>query len=151
MTSDTPADDPAGTTAGREGASGPTPPPTSWPQPQPQWGGAPQQQWGQPQQQWGPPPGQQWGPPPGQQWGRAPETSGLAIGALACGIGVFILYITWVPALILGYMARRRIDESNGQLVGREMATVGIVLGYIGLGFTVIIIAIILAVVAASG
>lgn len=61
-----------------------------------------------------------------------------------------MVFVTWIPALILGYMARRRIDESNGALTGREMAVVGIVLGYIGLGFTVILLGIVAAVLVAA-
>jgi predicted acyltransferase len=62
----------------------------------------------------------------------------MAIAALVCGIANFACYISWIPALILGYMARREIDQSGGTQTGREMAIAGIVLGYIGLGLTVL-------------
>lgn len=39
---------------------------------------------------------------------------------------------TGVPAIVLGVIARGEIDRSNGQLVGRERATLAIVFGAIG-------------------
>ena len=66
------------------------------------------------------------------------QTNGLAIASLVCGILVFFCFISWIPALILGYMARNQINASGGSQSGRELATIGIVLGYIGLALTVL-------------
>jgi hypothetical protein len=67
--------------------------------------------------------------------GRAtpPRQSGLAIASLVLGI-VWIYWIGSILALVFGYMARREIDQHQGLISGRGMATAGIVLGWIGIG-----------------
>ena len=45
-----------------------------------------------------------------------------------------------IPALILGYKARDEIDRTGGVQEGRGMAVAGIVLGWIGVGITVVAI-----------
>jgi len=42
--------------------------------------------------------------------------------------------------LVFGYMAKSRIDRSEGRETGRGMAIAGIVLGWIGIGTLVIVI-----------
>lgn len=68
-------------------------------------------------------------------------TSGLAIGALICGIAeIFTLGFAAVPAVILGHMARQHIKQTGER--GEGMAIAGLVLGYLGIGiWTLIIIA----------
>ena len=68
-------------------------------------------------------------------------TSGLAIGALICGIAeIFTLGFAAVPAVILGHMARQQIRRTGER--GEGMAIAGLVLGYLGIGiWTLIIIA----------
>lgn len=108
-------------------AGRPTPssPPT-WPQsPQP-WAG------------YGPPPGAIYGtggPYPEYQpyspYPSAPaQTNGLAIASLVAGL-LWCWGVTGVVALVLGYVAKRQIDESGGQQSGRGLAIAGIVLGWI--------------------
>ena len=68
-------------------------------------------------------------------------TSGLAIGALICGIAeIFTLGFAAVPAVILGHLARQQIKQTGER--GEGMAIAGLVLGYLGIGiWTLIIIA----------
>jgi hypothetical protein len=68
-------------------------------------------------------------------------TSGLAIGALVCGIlEIFTLGFAAIPAVILGHLARTQIKRTGER--GDGMAIAGLVLGYLGIGiWTLIIIA----------
>lgn len=57
----------------------------------------------------------------------AKSTNGLAVASLVLGLtGVSIV------ALVLGYVARKQIRQSNGSQEGSGFATAGIVLGWIG-------------------
>jgi hypothetical protein len=73
--------------------------------------------------------------------GVANPTSGLAIGALICGIAeIFTLGFAAVPAVILGHLARNQIKRTGER--GEGMAITALVLGYLGIGiWTLIIIA----------
>jgi hypothetical protein len=86
-----------------------------------------------------PPPGQQYdGPqqpyPPYQQpyppYPPAPPTNGLAIASLVCGVGVFVIGLTFIPAIICGHIARRQIRQTGEQ--GGGLALAGLILGYVG-------------------
>ncbi|HEX9775383.1 MAG TPA: DUF4190 domain-containing protein [Actinomycetota bacterium] len=76
--------------------------------------------------------------PPGY---AAPRTESSATTAMILGILSVVLcgIVTGVPAIIIGNNAKRKIamDRSLG---GEGMATAGIVLGWISVGFTVIAI-----------
>lgn len=62
----------------------------------------------------------------------APPTSGLAVGALVCGIAeLFTLGLAAVPAVILGHLARAQIKQTGER--GDGMAIAGLVLGYMGI------------------
>lgn len=66
-----------------------------------------------------------------------PQTNILAIVSLTLGI----LWLAWLGSLgavIVGHMARRQIASSNGGQTGDGLATAGLVLGYLGLGFLLI-------------
>jgi len=77
-------------------------------------------------------------PPEGVPYQR--PNSSMAIVSLVAGI----LGITFFPllgsivALITGYAARKEIQESAGALGGDGMATAGLVMGWIGIGLSVI-------------
>ena len=74
-------------------------------------------------------------PPPGVM--MPPRTNGFAVASLACGIGqFFFLTFASVPAVIFGHMARRRIRQTGEQ--GDGMALAGLILGWIGIGLTVL-------------
>lgn len=68
------------------------------------------------------------------------QTSTLAIVSLVSGIVSWFLLplIGAVIAVITGHMARREIRESMGAMTGDGMALVGLILGYLQLGLTVI-------------
>jgi hypothetical protein len=72
-------------------------------------------------------------PPPqynGLPHAQKQSTSGLAIASLVLGV-IPAAGIGGILALVFGYKARKQIDESNGGLNGRGMATAGIVLGWV--------------------
>ncbi len=115
---------------------------SSWPPPQQeqQQQGGWQSSWEQPQQnQWqqqGDP--NQWQQQQTPQWSGyqpSPPTPGNAIASLILGIVSIVLcpIITAVVGLVLGYNAKREIDNSGGRLGGRGVAVGGIVTSWIGL------------------
>jgi len=81
-------------------------------------------------------------PPPYAPSGypAGPATNGLAIAALILGI------VGWLPcgigsvvAVILGFIARGQIRESQGRQGGDGLALAGIILGFLAIGFWVLI------------
>ena len=117
---------------GQPGWQQPESQPPQWQQSQPQ-----QPQWGQPQQQ--------------QPW-QPQTTPGSATAALILGIcALLVCPIICAPlALVYGNKARNEIDASGGRLGGRGMATAGIVLGWIGVAYAVLVIIYIIAVAAGT-
>lgn len=92
--------------------------------------------------QWYPPPApssQPWGavPPPGYGYATASRTNGLAIASLVLGI-LWLGGVGSILALVFGYIAKSQIDASGGTEGGRSLAVAGIVLGYVGLGLTLV-------------
>jgi hypothetical protein len=77
-------------------------------------------------------------PPYGQPYGYgypyAPpqRTNGMAIASMVLGI-LWLYWIGSILALVFGYIAKNQIRE-RGE-AGGGMATAGIVLGWIGVGF----------------
>jgi uncharacterized protein DUF4190/uncharacterized protein DUF1707 len=92
-------------------------------------------------------PPQVYQPVPG---GGPGSTNGLAIGSLICGIGQFFGFwlLGTIPAIVLGHLARRQIRQTREQ--GDGMALAGLVLGYIGVGLTVILLIILLIILVAA-
>jgi uncharacterized membrane protein len=86
--------------------------------------------------------------PPGQLV-RFPDTNGLAVASLLFGI-FWLGGIGSLAALVLGYRARREIRNSAGGQRGWSLATIGIVLGWIGIAALVIVAAAAIALLAAS-
>jgi hypothetical protein len=72
-----------------------------------------------------------------------PRTNGLAVASLVLGILSLCYGITSPLALIFGYRGKRQIDQSGGTQGGRGMAIAGIVLGWIGAVFLVLLIVLI--------
>ena len=70
----------------------------------------------------------------------SPPNSNLAIISLIAGILGLTLFplIGSVVALIIGYMAKKEIQESMGSLGGDGMVKAGIILGWIGIALGVI-------------
>lgn len=62
----------------------------------------------------------------------APPTNGKATASMVLGLCIFVAgFLTGVPAVILGHMALKEINFSNGTQGGRGQAITGLVLGYI--------------------
>ncbi|HYI44090.1 MAG TPA: DUF4190 domain-containing protein [Actinomycetota bacterium] len=77
-------------------------------------------------------------PPGGVQFGA---TNGFAIASLVLGI-VGLTGFPLIPsvlALIFGYKGKRQIDRSGGAEQGRGLAVAGIVLGWIGTVFLILL------------
>ena len=103
-----------------------------------------------------PPPAASWQQAPPVQWtgtGTGQQSSGKATAALVLGILGLVLcpFICSILALIFGYQGRREIDASGGRMSGRGNATAGIVLGWIGVAFLVLLIGLIILGVAVGG
>jgi hypothetical protein len=91
--------------------------------------------YGQPMHQ--PPPGAYpapYGQPYGYGYPYVPpqRTTGMAIASMVLGI-LWLYWVGSILALVFGYIARNQIRE-RGE-AGGGMATAGIVLGWIGVGF----------------
>jgi len=67
-----------------------------------------------------------------------PETSGMAVGSLICGI-LFAFLPAAITAVVLGHISRAEIRRSAGRLKGDGMALAGLILGYVGISFIPII------------
>ncbi len=80
------------------------------------------------------PPGRQWRPPRQHLRPQGP-TNGLAVASLVLG-ALWLWWVGSILALVLGYVAKRQIDQRGES--GRGMALAGIILGWIGLAFLVL-------------
>jgi uncharacterized membrane protein len=71
-----------------------------------------------------------------------PPTSGMATASMAVGIASFFVFplIGHILAIIFGYIARNEIRNSGGRVGGSNYATAGIILGFVGIGLSVLII-----------
>lgn len=66
----------------------------------------------------------------------SPAVVALVLGLLAFFLGPF----TGIAAIVVGALARRDIDRSNGALEGRSLAAGGIVAGIFGMGFVLVVV-----------
>jgi Domain of unknown function (DUF4190) len=105
-----------------------------------------------------PPPGQQYyGPQPPypayQQsyspYPPAPPTNGLAIAALVCGVGGFVIGLSFIPAIICGHLARAQIRRTGEQ--GAGLALAGLILGYVGSALFIALIGLFIVIAAKIG
>ena len=160
----TPPPSPAGPPPASPPPASPPPAGQSWPQPPPQ-PPAPQE-YGQPgygRQQGYPPPyggqpgyGQQppYGAPPGYGYGYppGPQNDSSATAALVIAVvGFFICPpVGAIIALVLANSAQKRIEASNGQLGGLEMARAARIIAIIELVLTAVLILVGLLVAFAS-
>jgi hypothetical protein len=81
-----------------------------------------------------------------------PKNNALAIASLVCGVAQLMLWpLATIPAVMLGHVARRQIRRTGEQ--GAGMALAGLILGWIGVGFTalLVLVAILLTVAVSSG
>jgi len=76
-------------------------------------------------------------------------TNGLAIASLACGVAQFAFGpLATIPAIVLGHMARSQIRRTGEQ--GAGLALAGLVLGWGAVILAVVLIAVGLAIAAAT-
>jgi hypothetical protein len=81
----------------------------------------------------------------------APETSKLAIWALACGcLSLLCNLLTAIPAIILGHMSLAE-TKRNPAIQGRGMAMAGMILGYVITTLTVAYFILVFVVLASMG
>lgn len=80
-----------------------------------------------------------------------PQTNGLAVASLACGLGQFLLGpLPTIPAIVLGHVARRQIRRTGEG--GAGLALVGLMLGYAAVILGVLaIVAVVIAVAHLGG
>lgn len=85
-------------------------------------------------------------PPMGAGGPEGPDKSGNVFGIIALIAGIVSIVVCciyagfWggIPAIILGVIGRKKAD--NGQATNRSMATVGLILGIVGLVLTIALI-----------
>ena len=76
-------------------------------------------------------------PPPGQPPSAAPNNQ-LAVGSIiASAIGLFC-GIGSIIGIVLGVVAKNQIKASNGTQGGDNLATIGIVLGAVGIALSLL-------------
>lgn len=70
---------------------------------------------------------------------ETPNSSTAMISLIAGILGLtFLPLIGSIVALITGSMAKREIFESGGTLGGEGLAQIGVILGWVGIGLTVL-------------
>ena len=76
------------------------------------------------------------------------KTAGLAIASLVLGIlGVTCIGpLGAIPAVICGHLANGKIKRATGTLQGEGLALAGLILGYIGIAFAVLLLPLYLAI-----
>lgn len=83
-------------------------------------------------------------PMPGHPYGPYPPppalrpTNGMAVASMILGI-LWLYWLGSILALIFGYIAKKQIKERHES--GGGMATAGIVLGWVGVGLLVVVLA----------
>ncbi|MBX3189929.1 MAG: DUF4190 domain-containing protein [Labilithrix sp.] len=86
-------------------------------------------------------------PPPMSRHPGKVGTDGRAVAALVLGLSSITClgFFGGIPAIVLGAMARREIDRSQGALTGSGMAAGGIVSGLFGTGVSLVVLLAVLA------
>ena len=75
--------------------------------------------------------------------GSSTRNDGFAVASLVLGIVGLFIGLCSILALVFGYKARRRINTNPGLKQGRGRALAGIVLGWIGIAWMVVLCAVI--------
>ncbi|MHB8456331.1 MAG: DUF4190 domain-containing protein, partial [Acidimicrobiales bacterium] len=118
------------------------PPPGGWGTPPPASGppvGAPAAPGGWPSQQpYAAPP--QYG---GYGGPVAPKNNPLAVGSLIaslCGLIPFVGFLAAIAGIVMGFIARKQIRESNGMQGGAGLALAGIIIGFVLIGLAILLV-----------
>jgi hypothetical protein len=79
-----------------------------------------------------------------------PSVSGLAIVSMVMGIASFFTAgLTAIPAVIMGHIALREIKKEPARFSGHGIALTGVITGYLGIAFAILlIIAVLIGIVA---
>lgn len=72
------------------------------------------------------------------------RTNGTAVASLICGLLVLFYGLTAIPAVVLGHKARAQIKRTGDE--GDGLAVTGLVFGYLGIGFWMLILFVAVAV-----
>jgi uncharacterized membrane protein len=79
-----------------------------------------------------------------------PRTNSLAIASLVCGLAQpFTGGLTMIPAVVLGHVAHSQIRRTGER--GGAMATIGLVLGWIGVSVVVLLVVAVMIVASHTG
>jgi uncharacterized membrane protein len=93
------------------------------------------------------------GPAPVPSWppvAAASRTNPLAVASLVCGLAQpFTGGLTMIPAVVLGHVAHSQIRRTGER--GGALATVGLVLGWIGISVVVLVIVLVATIAARHG
>jgi hypothetical protein len=87
--------------------------------------------------------------PPYPPYAPAPPTNGLAIAALVCGVGGFVVGVSFIPAIICGHLARAQIRRTGEQ--GGGMALAGLIIGYVGIALFAVLVAAFIVIASKAG
>ena len=80
---------------------------------------------------------------PRQQATLKPTTNSLAIASLLLGF-LSLFPVFGILAVIFGHLARSQVRKSAGRQKGAGMALAGLILGYLGLGFILFVILVVI-------
>jgi hypothetical protein len=79
-----------------------------------------------------------------------PRTNPLAVASLVCGLAQpFTGGLTMIPAVVLGHLAHSQIRRTGER--GGALATVGLVLGWVGISVVLLVIVVVAAIAARHG
>jgi len=86
--------------------------------------------------------------PPSLQVPQQPKTSALAIWSLVLGILSLVCFtiFTGIPGVICGHKALSKIKQSGGAVSGQGLAIAGLITGYLGIAWAVIMIPLMMAI-----
>jgi competence protein ComGC len=86
--------------------------------------------------------------PPSMETSYQPKTSTLAIWSLVLGILSLICFTIFaaIPGVICGHKALSRIKRSDGALTGEGLAIAGLITGYLGMAWAVLVIPLLMAI-----
>jgi len=89
-----------------------------------------------------PPAAAPWSSTPQQLYFDRPRTDGKAVASLICGILSLMCFtvLAGIPAVILGHLSKSDIRKSQGRLQGDGIALAGLITGYAGIAFGLLII-----------